>query len=132
MDKKLYINVFGKDGCVKCATLKRRLEEMLKDSKYSAFEMIYWDVMTEEGLVKFCLSECLNPSRIPAMIVSQVGADGKMQYMPNPNPGAEDAVCRKSRLYTYQGIQTDYSEEGKGIITPAMLKSVLDEALAIG
>ena len=38
---------------------------------------------------------------------------------------------RHSKLYQFLGVQTDYSEEGKGIISPEMIKSILDEALEI-
>ena len=62
------------------------------------------------------------------MLVTQVDAEGRESYIENPTPGAEDPVCRRSRLYQYIGLQTDYSDEGKGIITPAMVEAVLKEA----
>ena len=54
--------------------------------------------------------------------------DGK--YLENPTPGANDPVCGNSKLYQYLGIQTDYSDEGKGIITPDMIRHILDAAPA--
>jgi len=130
-DSKLTINVFGKAGCQKCAMLNRRIDKLLTEPKYSVFSKSYSDVLTEDGLVKFCKAECLNPSRIPAMVISCGGTETDPTYIANPQPDAEDSVCRHSRLYTYLGIQTDYSDEGKGVITPEMIQKILDEALEI-
>ena len=129
---QLTVNVFGKPGCAKCAMLNRRLDKMLaEDPRYARFHKEYHNVLSEEGLVEFCKSECLNPSRIPAMVISCADSEGKSHYLFNPDPDAFDSVCRHSKLYQFLGVQTDYSEEGKGIISPEMIKSILDEALEI-
>lgn len=128
---KLVINVFGKHGCAKCAMLNRRIDQLIAKAPYDVFDKVYRDVLTEEGLVTFCKAECLNPSRIPAMVVSRREDDGSEHYLENPAPGKADPVCRDSRLFQFVGIQTDYSPEGKGVITPEMVQSVLDEALAL-
>lgn len=126
---KYVVHVFGKEGCAKCAMLNRRLDTLLASPPWQGrFVKKYQDLGTEDGLIAFCLAQCLNPSRIPAMLVTQVDEDGSESYIENPAPGAEDPVCRRSRLYQYIGLQTDYSDEGKGIITPAMLEAVLKEA----
>jgi len=122
------ISVFGKKGCDKCAVLKDRISKMLEKEELKDFSMKYWDVETEEGMVMFCQTECLNPQRIPAMLVMKENGSGDYEPIPNPKMGTKDEVCGKSRLYQYLGIQTDYSDEGKGVITPRMIKSVLDEA----
>lgn len=60
---QLTVNVFGKPGCAKCAMLNRRLDKMLaEDPRYARFHKEYHNVLSEEGLVEFCKSECLNPS----------------------------------------------------------------------
>lgn len=129
---QLTVNVFGKPGCAKCAMLNRRLDKMLaEDPRYARFHKEYHNVLSEEGLVEFCKSECLNPSRIPAMVISCADSEGKSHYLVNPDPDAFDSACRHSKLYQFLGVQTDYSEEGKGIISPEMIKSILDEALEI-
>lgn len=129
---QLTVNVFGKPGCAKCAMLNRRLDKMLaEDPRYARFHKEYHNVLSEEGLVEFCKSKCLNPSRIPAMVISCADSEGKSHYLVNPDPDAFDSVCRHSKLYQFLGVQTDYSEEGKGIISPEMIKSILDEALEI-
>ena len=130
-NKKLIVNVFGKAGCAKCTMLNRRLDKLLSEERYVAFEKKYHDVLTEKGLVPFCLAQCLNPSRIPAMLISRVREDGGEEYLANPEPELKDELCGYSKLYQYLGLQTDYSEEGKGIITPEMLESILDRALTL-
>ena len=43
-------------------------------------------------------------------------------------PGTVDEVCGKSHLYQYVGLQTDYSSQGRGVITPRMIETVLGTA----
>lgn len=125
---KLVIKVFGKPGCDKCKVLNKRLDTLLSKEEWSGFEKVYCDVETEEGLVDFCNVECLNPQRIPAMVVTTVQEDtGRQVLLENPKKGENDAVCGGSKLYTYLGLQTDY-DAGGGVLTPKMLKAVLEEA----
>ncbi|NMA43394.1 MAG: hypothetical protein GX946_08430 [Oligosphaeraceae bacterium] len=127
--EKITIHVFGKEGCDKCSMLNRRIDKLLSEPQYARFKKTYHDVMTEDGLVHFCLAQCVNPSQIPAMLLSYPGPEGMPQYLRNPEPGAEDKVCGASKLYQFLGLQTDYSAAGKGIITPKMISSILDQAL---
>lgn len=124
----LKLRVFGKPGCAKCDQLKKRLGKLLADPRWEGIGMEVQDLSTVEGLVNFAEAECLNPQRIPALLVLRENDGAGWQPLPSPAPGAEDAVCGKSRLYSWIGLQTDYSEAGKGLITPAMLESVLEDA----
>ncbi len=131
MAAKYQIKVFGKEGCDKCHTLNQRLDKLLKKEEYAGFEKLYCDVETLDGLVAFSEAECINPSRIPAMLVSEWNeAAGEFTPVATKEPGAKDSVCKKSKLYQYLGLQTDYSDVGKGIISPKMIQSVLAEATA--
>jgi hypothetical protein len=125
------IKVFGKQGCDKCHTLNQRLDKLLAADEYKQFDKIYCDVESIDGLVAFSEAECINPSRIPAMLVTAWDSE-TAEYIPveTKEPGAPDPVCKKSKLYQYVGLQTDYSEIGKGVISPKMIKSVLAEATA--
>lgn len=129
MASNFQIRVFGKEGCDKCHTLNQRLDKLLKKEDYADFEKLYFDVETIDGLVAFSEAECINPSRIPAMLVTRWD-ENEGDYVPvdTIEPGAADAVCKKSKLYQYVGLQTDYSDVGKGIISPKMIQSVLAEA----
>ena len=124
--KKYQIRVFGKEGCDKCHTLNQRLDKLLVKDEFAAFEKQYCDVETIDGLVAFSEAECINPSRIPAMLITQWDAETE-EFLPiqTRQPGAKDPVCKKSKLYQYLGLQTDYS--GSGVISPKMIKSVLAE-----
>jgi hypothetical protein len=130
MDNKKYrIKVFGKEGCNKCHILNQRIDKLLSDEKYAEFEKAYCDVETVTGLVEFAEAECVNPSRIPAMLVTRWDEQlGEYVPVPNPAPGSADKVCKKSKLYHYLGLQTDYSSNG--VISPKMIKSVLEQAAA--
>ncbi|MEI6891628.1 MAG: hypothetical protein V5783_05595 [Pontiella sp.] len=123
------IRVFGKEGCDKCHTLNQRLDKLLTKAEYSDFEKRYFDVETLDGLVAFSEAECINPSRIPAILVTQWSTEEK-EFIPvnTMKPGAKDSVCKKAKLYQYLGLQTDYSSLGKGIISPKMIQAVLTEA----
>ena len=128
MAAKYQIRVFGNKGCDKCHTLNQRLEKLLAKEGYDAFEKLYCDVETIDGLVAFAEAECINPSRIPAMLVTRWNAEaGDYEPVSVRQPGAADALCVKSKLYQYLGLQTDYSDVGKGIISPKMIQSILDE-----
>ena len=124
--KKYQIRVFGKEGCDKCHTLNQRLDKLLVKDEFAAFEKQYCDVETIDGLVAFSEAECINPSRIPAMLITQWNAETE-EFLPiqTRQPGAKDPVCKKSKLYQYLGLQTDYS--GSGVISPKMIQSVLAE-----
>ena len=128
MAAKYQVKVFGKKGCDKCHTLNQRLDKLLANEGYAAFEKLYCDVETIEGLVAFAEAECINPSRIPALLVAQWNEeDGDFVPVAVQEPGANGAACGKSRLYQYLGLQTDYSDIGKGVISPRMIQSILDE-----
>ena len=127
--KPFRVLVFGKAGCDKCKVLNQRLDSLLKKEEWNAFEKIYCDVESEEGLVSFCKAECINPQRIPAFMVTEYDKEsGKYRPIPNPTMGKEDKVCKDSKLFTHLGIQTDYTDRGRGVISPKMIKSVLSEA----
>lgn len=127
---KFRIRVFGKHGCPKCQVLNQRIDGLLEKPEWADFEKEYVDAESETGLVEFALAECINPQRIPAFVVMRLQEDGRAEYLPNPKPGAEDPVCRNSRLFTYLGIQTDYTAVGKGVISGPMIAKVLEEARA--
>ncbi len=132
MNKKFKIQVFGKPGCAKCKMLNQRLDKILADKEWSDFEKEYCDVETVDGLVAFASAECINPQRIPALIVNKLQEENE-RYNPVPvrDPQQEpDKVCGKAKLYQFVGLQTDYTDAGKGIISPKMITAVLQEACA--
>lgn len=130
MGKPYRIQVFGKMDCDKCKTLNQRLDKLLEREEWQAFEKVYYDLLTVDGLVAFSEAECINPQRIPALLVTRrVEATDAYEPVPNSRPGARDEICGAARLYPYLGLQTDYSDQGRGIISPRMLTAVLSEAL---
>ena len=131
MAEKYQIRVFGKKGCDKCHTLNQRLDKILANEGFGNFEKLYCDVETIEGIVAFAEAECINPSRIPALLVTQWNEEAAdFEPVSVREPGAADEVCKKSRLYHYLGLQTDYSDVGKGVISPKMIQSILAEVSA--
>jgi len=132
MSKTYQVHVFGKPGCDKCHTLNGRLDDLLQEAEWADFEKVYHDLETETGLVEFCEAECLNPQRVPGFYVSKADpASGQQEPLLNPNPGAVDAPGGASALYTWVGIQTDYSTTGRGVISPNMIEAVLRQAKAL-
>lgn len=128
MKKTFRIQVFGKPGCDKCHTLNQRLDRLLGKEEWQAFEKVSCQLDTEDGLIAFAEAECVNPQRIPAMLVLRHTEGGEFRPMPNPAPGRDDAVCKQSRLHQYLGLQTDYSDVGGGVISPKMIRVVLNAA----
>ncbi len=126
--KKFKVQVFGKAGCDKCKVLNKRLDALLEKPEWQDFEKVYCDVETEDGLVDFCNVECINPQRIPAFAIKGFdAASGKHVLARSAKPGQPDPICKGTRLYTYIGLQTDYTA-GDGVISPKMLTAVLGEA----
>jgi len=129
MSKDFRVSVFGKAGCAKCKALNKRLDTLLASVDWQDFEKHYCDVETEDGLVAFCLAECINPSRIPALVISKRDPEtGEFEMLRNSAPGKPDEACKSAKLYTFLGLQTDYGQVGKGLLPPQMLASVLQEA----
>ncbi|OPZ25605.1 MAG: hypothetical protein BWZ02_02376 [Lentisphaerae bacterium ADurb.BinA184] len=131
MPPKFRVIVFGKPDCKKCELLQGRLDELLAKPEWQQFEKRYCNLETEDGLVAFCKAECVNPSRVPALMITRLDdASGRYEALPNPRPGKLDPVQGRSRLYTHLGLQTDYSGKGGGVISPKMITSLFAEAMA--
>lgn len=121
-------HVIGHTGCAKCAMLNRRLDAILENEPYKGrFVKIYHDTedprgmdYQEDALVFFCKTQCINPNRIPAMIITDEGEF--LERNGEPTNG--------NQLYQYIGIQTDYANGG--VITPELIRQTLDEALENG
>ena len=129
MSKPYRILVFGKPGCDKCTVLNQRIDDLLQQDDWQDFEKKYCDVETEEGLVTFADAECINPQQIPAMLITRRDENsGHYDPLHNQRPGEFDRVCKKSKLYQYLGLRTDYSGVGRGVISPKMITAVLNEA----
>lgn len=130
MEAKEYrVDVFGKSGCAKCKVLKQRFDKLLMKDEWQSVGMKYYDVETSEGIINFCDAECINPQRIPAVLVKKFNkATGEYQPVINKNPGKTSAISGNSKLYQYVGLQTDYTDAGKGVISPKMVVSMLIEA----
>lgn len=128
MGRPFRVVVFGKAECDKCAVLQKRLGILLAAPEWGDFEQAYLDVETEEGLVAFCRIEGLNPQRIPALVVMQQDApDEPYRAVPAVRAGRDDPA-RRIRLRHVLGLQTDYSETGRGVVTPKMVAAVLADA----
>lgn len=119
-------HIFGKEGCGKCAALNKRLDAILQQELFKRnFRKQYHDILKEESLILFCQAQCINPNRIPALIIS----DEEGNYLQNNDCGNNAPVFGNAHLWQFLGIQTDYSDEGKGIIKPEMIEAVLNEAM---
>lgn len=127
MNKPYRVVVFGKPGCPKCKTLNPRIDKALAKPEWADFEKESVNVQTEDGLVRFCNAECINPQRIPAFLIEKWDEE-HARYLPvtNPRAGEPDSVCKAFKLYSHIGLQTDYTTTGT--ITPRMITSVLKEA----
>ena len=126
-------HVFGKEGCSKCAALKRRLERLLAKPEYSMIRMEYHDVMTLDGIVDFCKAECLNPNRIPALLME---SDGKYVKIPecvwnelDKTDNLKNGRFDPGVTYPYVGVQTNY--DSTGVIQESLVRDLLDIAKSL-
>jgi hypothetical protein len=127
MEKPYQVVVFGKTGCDKCKTMQKRVDELLAKPEWADFEKAYFNVETVDGMVAYCKAECLNPQRLPALVVRRATAAGSELIAVDPS-AAPDLVLGQCRLYHILGLQTDYSEEGRGVVSPRMIAAVLSSA----
>ena len=125
--KRFQVAVFGKQGCDKCRLLKNRLDKILAGKIYADFEMIYYDLGTVEGLVRFCQCEMLSPQRLPSFMV----------FEKEDRPGTtalRQLTCREEMsdpvdkdLDIFMGLETDYTSTGT--LKPKMILRILDAAV---
>src|SRR3989339_1661563 len=123
--KRFQLAVFGKQGCDKCELLKKRLTKILGEEDYADFEYAYNDLGTPEGLVRFCRAEILNPQRVPSFMVYRIG-EGEAESALRP-VRRRKKVSAGEEIDTFLALETDYRTTG--VITPEMIKKVLDTAL---
>lgn len=123
MTKQYRIKVYGKKGCDKCSVLKSRLAKLLESDKWQDFEMIDFDILTEDGLVSFVKEEVLNPQRIPSFLVQKRSENGEYENIINPEWRNNTSVAEP---FKFLGIETDYSSKGNGVITPKQIDAVLE------
>lgn len=127
MSKPYQAVVFGKVGCDKCKMLQKRVDDLLAKPEWAGFEKAYFDVESVDGLVEFCKAECLNPQRLPAMVARRATESG-WEFIAVEPSAVPDPVLGQSRLYHILGLQTDYSEDGRGVVSPRMITAVLTAA----
>jgi hypothetical protein len=126
--KPYRIEVYGKPGCEKCSLLKKRLDGLLKTKEWQAFEKIYYNVESIDGLVAFTQVECLNPSRIPGFVITKWNNQIQgYEYIPQNAQDIEDNF-KRTLLHMWLGLQTDYSEIGKGTLPPKLIEDMLQRA----
>ena len=126
MTKQYRIKVYGKRGCNKCAILKSRLAKLLEHEKWQDFEMMNYDILTEDGLVSFVKEEVLNPQRIPSFLIQKRNENGEFENMINPEWKTNK---KEAEPFKFIGIETDYSSKGNGVITPKQIDTVLECAI---
>ena len=105
--------------------LNERLDSLLLTEQWQDFEKSYNDVESEDGMVGFAKAEVLNPQRIPSFYVEKLNERGTYEPLLNPEMNSSMSL---SRPWRYIGIETDYSESGRGIITPQMICEALGKA----
>ena len=91
------------------------------------FDKEYFDLDTVDGLVAFCQAECLNPHKIPALVVTRHD-HATNAYVPLSASGATEAAVDGTRLGPVLGLQPDYAGPSRGTLTPAMITAVFQEA----
>jgi len=129
--KKIIVNIFGNADNGKYKMLNRHVDKLLQKPEYVGIEKQFNDMETEPAVVKFCKVSCMNPSNLPALLMSVVDETGNEFFMPNPEPDKKDDVCKTQKLYQYLGLQTDYTGETKGVISGAMIESIFKIALSL-
>ena len=114
--KKYLIVIYGKDGCEKCARLKKEVSLLLEeDNSMNDFDMDYQNLSTIEGMQAYALAETVNGQRIPALQIMKYSEE-KESYVKIPYPGNGKDSDDKPFMY-YLQLETDYSSDNASIST---------------
>lgn len=121
----LKIHIFGKSqGCAKCDMLKRRVTSLLKDDARlsESFGVVFHDLLTEEGIAEFCLTN-INPNCVPGLVIG-----GDAGFLPS-RCTSDEWLADGALLRPWLGRFTDYSERHRGVISSDEIRALLTDAL---
>ena len=107
-------HVFGKShGCEKCDMLKRRLHALLEKEEYKNIKFEFHDILTEEGVVDFCKTQCINPNRVPALVLTH---------------DKENTIAlRDKHIMRMSGVAPLISNDGTGIVCGSTFVGVTND-----
>ena len=122
----LTIHIFGKsEGCTKCAALKRKVASVIGEDDYRGkFAVVFHDVLTEEGIADFCLTN-INPNCVPGIVIG--GDAGFLPSRCTSDEWLEDGAL----LRPWLGRFTDYGDRHRGVISSDEIRALLTAALEI-
>ena len=89
--------------------------------------MIYYDLGTVEGLVRFCQCEMLNPQRIPSFLILEKQNQSGITVLRTLSNRVEMSDLVDEGLDIFMGLETDYTSTGT--LKPVMIRRILDSAL---
>lgn len=120
----LTIHIYGKShGCSKCDALKRKVASVMEEEKYRGrFVVSFHDVLTEEGIADFCLTN-INPNCVPGIVIG-----GDAGFLPS-RCTSDEWLADGALLRPWLGRFTDYSERHRGVISSDEIRALLTDAL---
>ena len=123
MTKPYLLVVYGKDGCVKCAQLKKEVSALLADNELGRdFGMDYQNLSTVDGMIAYAASETVNGQRIPALQVFKYDTNDESYIkMPDMRTEAFDAQAQSLFVPVYLQLETDYQSENPDITREEVL-----------
>ena len=117
MTKPYLLVIYGKDGCVKCARLKKEISALLAENEASQdFGLDYQNLSTVDGMIAYAASETVNGQRIPALQVFKYDTI-KESYIKMPDMRSEAFNAQTQSLFVpvYLQLETDYQSENPDI-----------------
>jgi len=129
MPKQYQIEIFGKKGCQKCTSLKKRVQRILdKETQFRDFAMAYHDLTTVDGLYACARAETVSGQRIPAVQVTRYNPRRK-KYEKISDPRPETRRNGKLCVPVYLQLETDYSSAKNAVIKPVEVKELMSMAV---
>ena len=128
--KKFQIEMFGKDNCDKCKSLKNRIDKILEKEQLfeKNFSIAYHNISTIEGLISFAKAQTVNGQRIPTIQISKYNAQTqKYEIIDDNRP--ESYIEDRLFVPIFLQLETDYSDEKRSVIKPKEIKGLLNIAL---
>ena len=129
---ELDVVIFGKHGCAKCELLQKRTRALLEEPQYKERynSLVVYDALTIDGLVALCKAEVVGANKIPAIAL----VDHETGQLVDDDVLREeetDVEMLPGQFSGKIGLSTDYDGEGHGVISPGMIRFVLDAGLKV-
>ena len=123
---------FSSHTSAKFRIVETRIERLLSENPpwMGLFDVHREDLRTVNGLAEFCNVGCLDFEHTPAVIIYRYDHTAERYTLIRPEDPLDENASRDSNwLHCCLGVQTVYNRKTGGILTPRLLRTLLQKAV---